>query len=494
MVITPQHLIALLPFLIVMFMVIFLMLNIAWQRNHLFSATCTVIGLILSFFSLYFTTKALSIIDNPLIVTTLFCIDYFSIFYISVILLSSLATSTFAYLWLQGYPENKDEFYLLLLLATLGGMVLVCANHLVALFIGIELTSLPIFGLIGYAYNQKNSLEASIKYTILSMAVSSFLLFGIALIYAIFGELSFSSISKNISDGIMLHNSLLLSGLGLMLVGFGFKLSLVPFHLWTPDVYQGTPAPVLTFLSTSSKISVFAVLMRLFMSVPLMNSKNVYLLISIIASCSILFGNIMALNQSNIKRLLGYSSISHIGYLLVPLIALQNQHIASEAICIYVSGYLFASLCVCGVISLISSPYSGPDAESLFSYRGLFWHRPILSALMTISMLSLAGIPIMVGFIGKFYIISVGVIAHFWWLTGSVIVGSSIGLCYYLRVSISMYLHAPQHLVRDTPNNWILTAGGIVVLISGVTVILFGIFPQPLISLIQVVQNSLLYN
>ncbi len=490
MTITPQHLIALLPLLIVGLTVVVVMLCIAWRRNHFVNATGTVIGLNLALLSLYFVGQLLSGTDGSLNVTPLFRVDSFSMLYIGLVLLSSLATSTFAYPWLQGYPDNRDEFYLLVLIATLGGIVLACANHLAALFIGIELISLPLFGLIGYAYRQKRSLEAAIKYTILSAAASSFLLFGMALLYAESGDLSFAGLGKSMSDS-MLHEPLLLAGLGMMLVGFGFKLSLVPFQLWTPDVYQGAPAPVSTFLATASKIAIFAVLMRLFMYAPVTNSETVRLVLGIIAFCSILFGNLMAITQSNIKRLLGYSSVSHLGYLLVALIAVQSQQISAEAVGVYLAGYLFASLASFGVVSLMSSPYSGPDAESLFSYRGLFWHKPILSAVMTVSMLSLAGIPMTLGFIGKFYIVTVGVQAHLWWLTGAVVVGSAIGLYYYLRVAVSMYLHAPETLVRDTPNNWALTAGGVVVLISGILVVLLGIFPQPLISLVQMAQPIL---
>lgn len=196
MTITPQHLIALLPLLIVGLTVVVVMLCIAWRRNHFVNATVTVIGLNLALLSLYFVGQLLSATDGSLNVTPLFRVDSFSMLYIGLVLLSSLATSTFAYPWLQGYPDNRDEFYLLVLIATLGGIVLACANHLAALFIGIELISLPLFGLIGYAYRQKRSLEAAIKYTILSAAASSFLLFGMALLYAESGDLSFAGLGK----------------------------------------------------------------------------------------------------------------------------------------------------------------------------------------------------------------------------------------------------------------------------------------------------------
>ncbi|AUH00195.1 NADH-quinone oxidoreductase subunit NuoN [Pectobacteriaceae bacterium CE70] len=482
MTITPQQLIALSPLLIVGLTVVVVMLCIAWRRNHFVNATLTVIGLNIALFSLYLVSQV-----GPTDVTPLIRVDGFSMFYTGLVLLASLATSTFAYSWLEGYPDNRDEFYLLVLIATMGGLLLATANHLASLFIGIELISLPLFGLVGYAFRQKRSLEAGIKYMLLSASASSFLLFGMALIYAESGDLSFASLGKSLSDH-QLHEPVLMVGLGMMLVGLGFKLSLVPFHLWTPDVYQGAPAPVSTFLATASKIAIFGAVMRLFLYAPMVDSESVRLTLGVIAFASILFGNLMALAQSNIKRLLGYSSIAHLGYLLVALIAVQSHQLALETIGVYLAGYLFSSLGAFGVVSLMSSPYRGSDADSLFSYRGLFWHKPILSAVMTVMMLSLAGIPMTLGFFGKFYVLAVGVNAHLWWLTGAVVVGSAIGLYYYLRVLVSLYLSAPQTLNRDTPSNWALTAGGIVVLISAVMVLFFGLYPQPLISLVQMAQ------
>lgn len=479
MTITPQHLIALLPLLIVGLTVVVVMLSIAWRRNHFFNATLSVVGLNVALLSLWFVGHA-----GAMDVTPLMRVDGYAMLYTGLVLLASLATCTFAYPWLEGYSDNKEEFYLLVLIAALGGILLANANHMASLFLGIELISLPLFGLVGYAFRQKRSLEASIKYTILSAAASSFLLFGIALVYAQSGDLSFVAIGKNLGEGV-LHEPLLLAGLGLMIVGLGFKLSLVPFHLWTPDVYQGAPAPVSTFLATASKIAIFGVLMRLFLYAPVGNSEAVRVVLGVIAFVSIIFGNLMALSQTNIKRLLGYSSIAHLGYLMVALIALRGGQMSMESVGVYLAGYLFSSLGAFGVVSLMSSPYRGPDAESLYSYRGLFWHRPILSAVMTVMMLSLAGIPMTLGFIGKFYILAVGVQANLWWLTAAVVVGSAIGLYYYLRVAVSLYLNAPQQLNRDAPSNWAYSAGGIVVLISALLVLVLGIYPQPLISIVQ---------
>ena len=204
--------------------------------------------------------------------------------------------------------------------------------------------------------------------------------------------------------------------------------------------------------------------MRLFLYAPVGDSEAIRVVLAIIAFASIIFGNLMALSQTNIKRLLGYSSISHLGYLLVALIALQTGEMSMEAVGVYLVGYLFSSLGAFGVVSLMSSPYRGPDADSLFSYRG---------------------IPMTLGFIGKFYVLAVGVQAHLWWLVGAVVVGSAIGLYYYLRVAVSLYLHAPEQPGRDAPSNWQYSAGGIVVLISALLVLVLGVWPQPLISIVR---------
>lgn len=198
MTITPQQLIALLPLLIVGLTVVVVMLGIAWRRDHFINATLTVIGLNLALLSLYFVGQA-----GPMDVTPLLRVDGYSMFYTGLVLLASLATCTFAYPWLVGYPDNREEFYLLVLIAAMGGILLASANHLASLFIGIELISLPLFGTVGYAYRQKRPLEAAIKYMLLSAAASSFLLFGMALLYAESGDLSLAGLGKSLQENMM---------------------------------------------------------------------------------------------------------------------------------------------------------------------------------------------------------------------------------------------------------------------------------------------------
>ncbi len=479
---TQQHFIALLPLLITGATAIAVMLAIAWQRNHGLSFVVTSVGLTLALVSI---VPALRV--APLDVTPLLRLDTFAYFYSAVVLVATLACVTLAHAYLgekagaDGFPGNREELYLLMALSAAGGLVLVSAQHLAGFFIGLELLSVPVYGLVAYAFFNKRSLEAGIKYTVLSAAASAFLLFGMALLYAESGSLSFAGLGASLAAQ---GSSLLVqAGIGMMLIGLGFKLSLAPFHLWTPDVYEGAPAPVATFLATVSKVAVFAVLLRLYQLSPATSGGWLNDALSLIAIASILIGNLLALNQSNLKRLLGYSSIAHFGYLLVALIA--SKGLAVEAIGVYLVTYVLTTLGAFGVITLMSSPFQGRDADALYEYRGLFWRRPYLTAVLTVMMLSLAGIPLTAGFIGKFYVIASGVESQLWWLLGALIIGSAVGLFYYLRVMVTLYLVEPGMRRHDAPINWGQRAGGMMLLAIAVLAFFLGVYPQPLLELVQ---------
>ncbi|WP_312595612.1 NADH-quinone oxidoreductase subunit NuoN [Stutzerimonas nitrititolerans] len=479
---TQQHFIALLPLLITGATAIAVMLAIAWQRNHGLSFVVTSVGLTLALVSI---VPALRV--APLDVTPLLRLDAFAYFYSAVVLVATLACVTLAHAYLgekagaDGFPGNREELYLLMALSAAGGLVLVSAQHLAGFFIGLELLSVPVYGLVAYAFFNKRSLEAGIKYTVLSAAASAFLLFGMALLYAESGSLSFSGLGASLAaQG---SSVLVQAGIGMMLIGLGFKLSLAPFHLWTPDVYEGAPAPVATFLATVSKVAVFAVLLRLYQLSPATSGGWLNDALSLIAIASILIGNLLALNQSNLKRLLGYSSIAHFGYLLVALIA--SKGLAVEAIGVYLVTYVLTTLGAFGVITLMSSPFQGRDADALYEYRGLFWRRPYLTAVLTVMMLSLAGIPLTAGFIGKFYVIASGVESQLWWLLGALIIGSAVGLFYYLRVMVTLYLVEPGMRRHDAPINWGQRAGGVMLLAIAVLAFFLGVYPQPLLELVQ---------
>ncbi|MCR1828590.1 NADH-quinone oxidoreductase subunit NuoN [Pseudomonas oleovorans] len=477
---TLQHLIALLPLLVTSLTAIVVMLAIAARRNHAMTFILSVVGLNLALLSLI---PALEV--GPIEVTPLLLIDAFACYYMGLVLAASLACITLIHAYLggnsgKGYPGNREELYLLVLLSAAGGLVLVSAQHLAGLFIGLELLSVPTYGMIAYAFFNKRSLEAGIKYMVLSAAGSAFLLFGMALLYAESGNLGFADIGASLAQE---SSQLVQIGIGMMLIGLAFKLSLVPFHLWTPDVYEGAPAPVAAFLATASKVAVFAVLLRLYQISPAMSGGWLSELLTLIAIASILFGNLLALLQNNLKRLLGYSSIAHFGYLLVALIA--SKGLAVEAVGVYLATYVLTSLGAFGVITLMSTPYSGRDADALYEYRGLFWRRPYLTAVLTVMMLSLAGIPLTAGFIGKFYVIAAGVEAQLWWLLGAMVLGSAIGVFYYLRVMVTLFMREPNMHRHDAPFDWGQRAGGIMLLVVALLAFFLGVYPQPLLELVQ---------
>jgi NADH-quinone oxidoreductase subunit N len=481
---TQQHFIALLPLLITSATILVVMLGIAWRRNHTQSFLLSVVGLNLALLSLI---PALQV--APLHITALLTVDRFACFFMALILVATLACVTLAHAYLgekqgKGYPGNREELYLLMLLAAAGGLVLVSAQHLAGLFIGLELLSVPTYGLVAYAFFDKRSLEGGIKYMVLSAAGSAFLLFGMALLYADAGTLSFAGIGAVLAPAA-LPGPLVQLGMGMMLVGLAFKLSLVPFHLWTPDVYEGAPAPVAAFLATASKVAAFAVLLRLFQISPAAATPALHDLLAIIAVASILFGNLLALLQTNLKRLLGYSSIAHFGYLLVALVA--SQGLAVEAVGVYLATYVLTTLGAFGVITLMSTPYDGRDCDALYEYRGLFWRRPYLTAVLAVMMLSLAGIPLTAGFIGKFYIIAVGVQAQLWWLLGALVIGSAIGVFYYLRVMVTLFLMGPNLRRHDAPFNWGQRTGGVMLLLVAVLAFVLGVYPQPLLAMLSTI-------
>lgn len=475
MTLTTEQLIALAPLWILALTVVAVLGCIAWQRHHFFTATVTVIGLNLALLSL---GAVLTV--TPIRVTPLLSIDNYTVLYSALILVASLASSTLAQAYLEGFPGRREEFYLLLLCAAAGAITLAASRHLAALFIGLELVSVPIFGMAAYTCRDSISLEAGIKYMVLSAAASTFLLFGMALTYAVSGSLAFADLATAAAGA---PHAWLLAGLGMIIVAVGFKLSLAPFHLWTPDVYGGAPAPVATFLSTVSKVAVFAMLVRLFQLAPGTTADHLHFLIAAIALISMLVGNLLALRQNDIKRLLGYSSIAHLGYALTMVAA--SGGIAVEAAGVYLATYILTMLGAFGAVTLVSSPYSGPDAASLHFYRGLFWRRPYLASILTVMMLSLAGIPLTAGFIGKFYALATGVQAELWWLVAGIVAGSGIGLYYYLRMTITMYMFETGLRRRDAPTDWGQRSGGVMVLLIAIAVLAIGIYPQPLIRLVN---------
>lgn len=473
--ITLQNILALSPIIATSFTAVFVMLAIAAKRNHFWNATVAVAGLNVALLALWWVYRNVAMQQ----VTGLFVVDGYACFYMAIILVAALASLTLTYGYMEKHSGNREEIYLLLLLSTVGALVLACSNHMASLFIGMEILSVPLFGLAAYSFQRSRSLEAGIKYLVLSATSTAFLLFGMALLYAQTGSLSFAGVQASLA-GLSVMPPLAWIACAMVFVALAFKLSLVPFHLWTPDVYEGSPAPVTAFLATVSKTTVLVAFFRLLHSMPVMNTGPMHDLMMVIAGLSIIVGNWLALTQTNVKRLLAYSSIAHFGYLMIAVVA--GSRVRDPAIAVYLVTYVITSLAAFGVLVLASSPYQGTDADSLHHFRGLFWKRPYLAAVMTVAMLSLAGIPMTAGFIGKFHVVVVGVTASFWWLLGVLVIGSAMGLYYYLRVMVTLYLVEPGVRRFNAPLDWGRTTGGAMLLLIALLMLLVGIYPQPLMQ------------
>lgn len=493
MIIVFAELIALLPVIIIGVTVLIILLSITYRRNNSLHAVFTIIGLCLAIISVVRIVWHDQYVHD---VFKLVCIDKFSVLYMMLVLISSGLSGILAYKWLLRHSKNRgDEFYILLLISSIGGILLTTTNHLVMLFVGIELLSLPLFGLVGYCFFNQGSLEASIKYIILSGVSSAFLLLGMALLYASTGCLSFTALNKLLLTSYFFshshHQSMFIVGLSIMMVGFGFKLSFVPFHLWIPDVYQGAAYPVSMYLATSSKIAIISVLMRFFLILPEQYSEMLHIFLSSVACCSILFGNLLAVQQNNIKRVLACSSIANTGYLLVGLIALKKNVIALEAIDMYLISYLIANIGVFSIIGVISNvcDINRNDIDTLYLYKGLFWKEPILSVFFTIMLLSLVGIPMTLGFIGKFYLFVAGINSQLWGLVIFLGIGSVIGMFYYFKIMIYLYVRPVGQACflysSSVIFNWCRTIEGMIAMISVFCILFFGVFPQPVIRFLR---------
>jgi len=469
--VTGKDLVALLPLLILAATAVVVMLAVAVHRSHAVSAALTLVGLAISFGSLWIAGPQL-----PRQVTPLLVLDGYALFYTGLILAAGMVFVLLAYGYFEKFEDDHDELYILMLVATLGSAVLVSSSHFVSLFLGLELLSVALYGMIAYPRHRPLPLEAGIKYLVLAAVSAAFLLFGMALIYGALGTMQFDEIGARLTRTDF-DRWLVLPGMALIVTGFGFKLAVVPFHLWTPDVYEGAPAPVAGYIATVSKGAMFALLLRYFYRTAAHELAPLFLLFSIIAIASMFAGNILALLQKNVKRILAYSSIAHLGYLLVAFQA--SGDLAPTAVAFYLVAYFVTTLGAFGVVGVLSDDTE--DADSLEAYKGLFWRRPVVGGIFTAMLFSLAGIPVTAGFIGKFYVVAAGASAAMWGLVIILVITSAIGLFYYLRIVVAMYSEAGQVKAAPAiaqPETWVL-------IFLSASLVFLGLFPQPLLELIR---------
>ena len=475
---------ALTPIIVLGVTPLVLMLLIACCRSHLLTAVLSLVGLALALVLLPGTALHESHTVTPLLV-----MDGYALFYIGLLAAGTFVVVVLSYGYMERQSGHREEFYLLLTLATFGCAVLAASNHFASFFLGLEILSVSLYGLVAYLRESDRGLEAGIKYLILAAASAAFLLFGMALVFADLGTLDFSAMAALLPKKTSDPGLLLLGGFAMIVIGIGFKLALVPFHMWAPDVYQGAPTPITAYLTTVSKGAMLALVLRYAQLGGLFQYDSVSSVVAVIAVASMFIGNLLALLQDNLKRLFAYSSIAHLGYLLVA--ALASSKVGTEAVMYYLVAYFVTSLGIFGIITVLSD--ARKDADDINDYRGLFWRRPVVSGALTLMLFSLAGIPFTAGFIGKFYVLLAGVDSQLWTLVVLLALSSVIGVYYYLRLIIVMYVSTEQ---RDA--NGILPATrrlslpeGLV--IAGLTflVVWFGINPATLVGTIQAAVQSM---
>jgi NADH-quinone oxidoreductase subunit N len=478
---TLTDLTATLPFIVLAVATVGLMLLTAFYRHRLLTSTLTILTL-----SIALTLLPIAASVGPHEVGPLLRIDAFTLLYMGIVLSCAIVVAIFACGYLTKHQSNCEEFDMLLLLATTGAAVLVASSHFIAFFLGLEILSVALYGLISYRRADQRSLEAGFKYLILAAASAAFLLFGMALLYAELGTMAFAEMA-------LLHRSApeaasLLWPIGIIMImaGVGFKLALVPFHLWTPDVYEGAPAPVTAFVATVSKGAVFGLLLRMFAQLDLYDDATLLLILALIAGGSMLVGNVLALVQTNVKRVLAYSSIAHLGYALVALLA--GGAASSVAVTVYLIAYFVTTLGAFGIVTVLST--SERDAEHLDDYRGLFQRRPWLAHAFAAMLLSLAGMPPLAGFIGKFYVVAAGIGGSLWVLVMLVIITSAIALYYYLRIIVAMYMQAPDPSAAPASGGPLSLLDGSVLAVLAVLLLGVGLYPAPLIGMIQAMAGA----
>lgn len=409
-------------------------------------------------------------------------LDSFAISFKLILLVGTLFVLFIALDYGKSELQYRSEFYYLILTALLGGMIMVSSADLITMFVGLELLSFSSYIMAGLRKNDLLSNEASFKYLVNGGVASAITLFGMSYVYGLTGHTNLFEIVKALQDPVVLENSyLLLFSFFFMFVGLAFKVASVPFHMWAPDVYQGAPTPVTAFLSVVSKAAGFAIIIRIlfviFVQVPGVKSFlspmiiDTQLYLAVIAALTMIIGNVMAVRQYNLKRLFAYSSIAQAGYLLVPFATMSV--FMFENIWFYLVVYLFMNLGAFAILQLVTER---AGSEDLKSFAGLYRRSPVLAICMSIYLLSLAGIPITAGFIGKFYIFMGAISTGFYWLAALMIATSVISYFYYFGIMTQMFKRPPE----DETKLKIPFGIAAVLAVTVVATIFFGIFPNVL--------------
>jgi len=464
-------LIALAPVLVLsVFAMLVLVLDLWGGRNKTLLVFTSLVGLLMTAISAFAKNPipAYSFNDS-------YIVDHLSLFFICIFTISSALAILLSVEYNEREGIRAGEYYALILFCTVGMILLASSTDMIMIFLGIEIVSICLYVLAGIRRGDHKSNEAALKYFLLGAFATGFLLYGMTLVYGSTGSTNLFKIADFVQNPAAQSNPLLLMGLVLLVIGFGFKVASVPFHMWAPDVYQGAPTPVTAFMAVGPKAAAFAAFFRVFAEAFPEMSPSWEILLSIIAVLSMFVGNLGAIMQTNIKRMLAFSSISHAGYILMAVIA--KSSLGSSSMLFYMLTYTFMTFGIFGIIIILGR--KGEENLEINNYSGLAYKHPVIALSMTIFLLSLGGLPPFAGFVAKFYLFSAAIQEGLLTLVIIAVLNSAISFYYYLKVVVFMYMKEPE-----AEFNISLTPMTLFVILIGVLgTINLGIFPNAIIAL-----------
>jgi NADH-quinone oxidoreductase subunit N len=433
----------------------------------------TLIGIVVAFI---YTVPQLPFLKTGF--EGMFVSDGYALFFKITFLIIAFLTVLISMGYAQREGIECGEYYALILFSTLGMMLMASGTHLIVIFLGLETMSISIYILAGMMRDDRRSAEAALKYFLLGAFATGFLLYGIALIYGATGSLYLKDVASYIASKNLLRSPMLLMSLVFLTIGFGFKIASVPFHMWTPDVYEGAPTSITAFMATGVKAAGFSALIRVFFSALPGFRPDWTSIMWLIAVATMTLGNIVAISQSNIKRMLAYSSIAHAGYILVAFVA--GNDLGISGILFYLMAYAFMNLGAFTCVILLGK--KGEENTLISDYAGIGFKYPLLAASMTIFLLSMAGIPPLSGFMAKFYVFSAAVKSKFYWLAILGVLNSAVSVYYYLRVTVVMYFKESE---REITGLQFSLASVIALILAVFGTLAMGIYPSYVLSFAQ---------
>ncbi|HEX2576038.1 MAG TPA: NADH-quinone oxidoreductase subunit N [Aquihabitans sp.] len=400
-------------------------------------------------------------------------VDGLAVFLIVVIAVSVILTALLAEGYLRRERLDGPEAYVLVLLSAAGGAIMASANDLMVIFLGLEILSIAVYVLAGIHVRRARSGEAAMKYFVLGSFSSAFLLYGIAMVYGATGTTNITGIRSFLATNILTNDILLLAGFALLLVGLGFKVAAAPFHAWTPDVYDGSPSPVVAYMASGVKVAGFAAIIRVFVSGFEGYADDWQPIVYVLAVVTLLVGSILAVSQTNVKRMMAYSSINHAGFILLGIQAADDTGVQATAF--YLAVYTFMVAGSFGVATIVGR--SGDNAHALTDYRGLARRSPLLAFAFLVFLLAQAGVPFTAGFWAKFFVLGAAVDAGSFPLALVAMVSAVISTFVYLRIILTMYGEDPDH---DAPRLPVPAGAKVALVVSVLATIGLGLVPGPL--------------